>query len=189
MESKPQHDENAMSKQAKRIPLHQAQQIATGIVEQLQPYCHRIEIAGSIRRECATIGDIEIVCIPKNQEVPDGFFSTSFVRHREFVRWVEALEYVRGLPTGKYTQRVLPGGVVLDLFMTGVDNWGYIYAIRTGSARFSREVLAKGWVTAGFHGKNGRLHRERTGFMPIIRTEHELFDLIGLDYIEPRLRT
>jgi DNA polymerase/3'-5' exonuclease PolX len=39
--------------------------IAGRIVEALRPYCERIEIAGSLRREKPMVGDIEIVAIPR----------------------------------------------------------------------------------------------------------------------------
>ena len=174
-----------MSTALQRLPLHEAQRIAADVVEQLAPHCTRIEIAGSIRRECETVGDIEIVCIPKVEEVPDGLFETKIVRRIEFITRVQEWERVKGYPTGKYTQRVLPGGMKLDLFMATLENWGLIYAIRTGSARFSRYVLAGGWVKAGFRSENGRLCRERTVSMPEVRTERALFDLIGLEYVEP----
>ena len=45
--------------------------IAESIVEQLRPNCKRVEIAGSIRRTNQTVGDIEIVAIPKI--IPDIF--------------------------------------------------------------------------------------------------------------------
>ena len=46
-------------------PLTEAQNIAEKLVDKLRPACERIEIAGSIRRQKAEIGDIEIVAIPK----------------------------------------------------------------------------------------------------------------------------
>jgi DNA polymerase/3'-5' exonuclease PolX len=48
-----------------RIPLARARIIAGEIVDLLTPVCERIEVAGSVRREKATVGDnIEIVCVP-----------------------------------------------------------------------------------------------------------------------------
>jgi DNA polymerase/3'-5' exonuclease PolX len=50
--------------------LHTAQPIADRVRDLLAPHCDRIEIAGSIRRQKADVGDIEIVAIPKT--VTDG---------------------------------------------------------------------------------------------------------------------
>ena len=35
---------------------------------------------------------------------------------------------MKGEPTGKYTQRRLPEGLTLDLFMADANNWGLILA-------------------------------------------------------------
>jgi DNA polymerase/3'-5' exonuclease PolX len=35
------------------------------VVDLLSPVCERIEVAGSVRREKAFVGDIEILCAPR----------------------------------------------------------------------------------------------------------------------------
>lgn len=45
--------------------LSRAKVLAEEVRQVLAPYCEQIEIAGSIRREKAEVGDIEIICIPK----------------------------------------------------------------------------------------------------------------------------
>src|SRR3989304_1550303 len=100
------------------MKLAQAQDIAEKYLNLLRPHCLRIEIAGSIRREKLDVKDIEIVCIP--QDVAG------------FVAQVKQWPKVRGEPTGKYTQRNLPEGIKLDLFMAEERNWGNILLIRTG---------------------------------------------------------
>ena len=50
-----------------KTPLADAQRTATHISKALTPYCHRIAIAGSIRRQRPMIGDIEIVALPQRQ--------------------------------------------------------------------------------------------------------------------------
>ncbi|NJD23354.1 MAG: hypothetical protein FIA82_11915 [Melioribacter sp.] len=97
-------------------------------------------IAGSIRREKKESGDIEIVCMPKNILIddPERMFTQTLVRHPEFVKIINSLEKVKGDAEGKYTQRILPEGIKLDLFTATPDNWGYILAIRTGPEGFSK---------------------------------------------------
>ena len=138
----------------------------------LKPYCSRIEIAGSIRREKPEVKDIEIVVIPKDL--------TGFSNE------VNKLEKVKGEPTGKYTQRILPEGIKLDLFIANEKNWGLIFAIRTGSADFSHNVLAMGWVKKGYHSVNGMLIKD--GKEIEVREERDLFNLIGISYVGPGLR-
>ena len=60
------------------MELQKAYKIAQQLVHVLKPHCARIEIAGSIRRMKAQVGDIEIVCIPKPYET--GLFESGFAK-------------------------------------------------------------------------------------------------------------
>ena len=150
----------------------EAKKIADKYIELLKPYCERIEIAGSVRREKPEVKDIEIVAIPQDLI--------------GFSREVNKLQKIKGEPTGKYTQRKLPEGINLDLFISNRRNWGLIFAIRTGSADFSHKILACGWVKAGYKSENGIL--KKNGQEIEIREEKDLFDLIGIPFVDPRLR-
>jgi len=154
------------------VRLSEVKAIAEKYQNFLKPYCSRIEIAGSIRREKPEVKDIEIVVIPKDL--------TGFSNE------VNKLEKVKGEPTGKYTQRILPEGIKLDLFIANEKNWGLIFAIRTGSADFSHNVLAMGWVKKGYHSVNGMLIKD--GKEIEVREERDLFNLIGISYVGPGLR-
>src|SRR5438270_8448835 len=55
----------AMSDTKTKLYLGDARLHAEAICRLLEPACQRIEIAGSIRRMAALVGDIEIVCTPK----------------------------------------------------------------------------------------------------------------------------
>lgn len=162
--------------------------IAEEYVEYLRPYCDRIEIAGSIRRHSRDVGDMEIVCIPKTETVADGLFDTKEVRLPGFGDTVieKCLSIVKGNPhSGKYIQAWVRDDFKLDLFTANVDNFGYIYAIRVGSSDFSK-FLAGAWVRAGYKGIDGFLTQD--GNIIPIREEIELFELLGIPYVEPHLR-
>ena len=156
-----------------------AKEIADSVLQELKPHCERIEIAGSIRRKKANPNDIEIVAIPKPYDV-DLFESG-------IATVVNQWEKVKGELPCKYTQRMLPEGIKLDLFFATTDNWGLQLAIRTGSAEFSHKVLASGWVKNGYVSKNGILIKR--GFEVHVREEQQLFDLIGIKWVEPIDRT
>jgi len=158
------------------MKLEEARKIAEKYLDLLEPFCRRIQIAGSIRREKPEVHDIELVCIPKDN--PQDFGS--------FTNIVNSLEKVKGEPTGRYTQRKLPEGINLDLFMANEENWGLIFAIRTGSADFSHKILACGWVKAGYKSKDGML--TKNGQEIECREEEDLFKIIGIPFVEPRLR-
>ena len=53
-----------------RWPLRQAAALARSLVTFLEPYCDRIEVAGSVRRQKADVGDIELVLVPKLEQRP-----------------------------------------------------------------------------------------------------------------------
>lgn len=165
----------------KKYPYAEAYAIALAVLEQLRPYCLRAEIAGSIRRKKAFVKDIEIVAIPKPYSA--GLFESGIATV------VNKWEKVKGeLEYGvtKYTQRVLPEGIKLDLFFAEENNWGSIFAIRTGSADYSHRVLANGWCRRGFKSEGGYLLRGGEKFE--VKEEKDLFRMIGVPYIEPEER-
>jgi len=162
---------------------------ALAIAEQcraaLVPYCDRIEIAGSIRRRKPQVKDIELVAIPRR--IPTGLFGDELVTDPRFCAVVNQWPAIKGRPEGKYTQRQLPDGILLDLFRANVDNWGLIFAIRTGSAAFSHHVLATGWVRAGYRSVDGRLRQPDGSIIPICE-EHDLFEILGIPWVDPEAR-
>ena len=153
--------------------------IATRVKELLEPHCERLEIAGSVRRRSPECNDIEIVAIPKPYEI--GLFASGIATV------IDAWEIVKGELPCKYTQRILPDGTKLDLFFAQPDNWGFIYAIRTGSADFSKK-LATAWVSKGYKAHGGFLHTTRSNRCIPVKEEIELFNICGIDYIEPEKR-
>lgn len=167
----------------KRYPYAVALPIAEAVLKLLEPHCERIEIAGSIRRKKAMVGDIEIVAIPKPYQT--GLFESGIAKV------VNKWEKVRGNLTGdlfanRYTQRILPEGIKLDLFLTEPDRWGLIFAMRTGSNLYSSKVLASGWVREGYKSVDGYLTKDDEVYE--VREEKDLFRLIGVPYVEPEER-
>jgi len=156
---------------------NEALKIANDVVEQLRPHCERIEIAGSIRRKKSVVKDIEIVAIPKPYDT--GLFESGIATI------VNKWEQVKGELPCKYTQRILPEGIKLDLFFAQPSNWGYILAIRTGSAEYSK-FLANTWVKRGYKGIDGNL--THNGNIIIVREEIDLFQRIGVQCIAPERR-
>jgi len=158
----------------------------------LAPHCDRIEIAGSVRRRCSSVGDIEIVCIPKIYEA--GLFGNEPERTTEWFQTIEQWKRIRGDQNGKYMAREvkipkLDWIIQVDIFTATSINWGLILAIRTGSARYSHMVLACGWVRAGYNSVDGNLVRASTGEIIPTPEEEDLFRLAQVKWIEPERRT
>jgi DNA polymerase/3'-5' exonuclease PolX len=162
----------------------EALRLGEGAMAALTPFCERLGIAGSIRRQKPEVKDIERVCMPRL--VPAGLFGDTPEVNPDFCAIIQQWTKVKGEPTGRYTQRVLPGGMTLDMFMADADNWGLQLAIRTGSAAFSHHVLARTWVAQGYTSVEGCL-RQLGKIIPI-REEPDLFALLGLPWMEPSAR-
>lgn len=163
-----------------RVPLAEARAIANDVISQLGPHCSRIQVAGSIRRGKPTIGDIEVVCLPCPYEEAPLFCSG-------IAAVINQWEKIKGELPCRYTQRILPCGMKLDLFMPDPMGYGLQLAIRTGSAAWCKTVLAPAWVRAGFHPEGGVLRRA-DGSMVATPDEHTLFRVIGLDWVAPENR-
>jgi DNA polymerase/3'-5' exonuclease PolX len=156
------------------MELNQAKAIAERVVEVLRPFCDRIQIAGSIRREKLEVKNIEVVWIPTRRELIN------------FCQAVDKWPKIKGQPFGKYTQRQLPG-IKLDLFMAHKDNYGGIMLIRTGDWEFSKKFMGTILPCHRYKYQDGFLTRD--GIVIPILNEEALFELCSIEYIEPFQRT
>ena len=169
-----------MSNSVKR-PYSEMIIIAEEIKALLEPHVFRIEIAGSLRRKKDLVGDIEIILISKPFET--GLFATGLAEI------VDQWQMIVGSLDKhcKYTKRIFKG-VQVDLFFCEFDNWGNTLAVRTGSADYSFKVLASGWKQAGYFSKDNYLYQYGNENKIILREEKDLFNLIGVEYVEPEKR-
>jgi DNA polymerase/3'-5' exonuclease PolX len=152
--------------------------IAERLQDDLKPHCHRIAIAGSIRRKKADCKDIEIVAIPKAFDT--GIFASGVAAI------LGRYKVIKGHFPCKYTQRELPQGINLDFFTATPNNWGLILAIRTGPAEYSHEALATRWRKLGYFSTNGLLYgKSGPKYLP---EEKDLYDLLQLPYVQPEDR-
>lgn len=178
-----------------KIYYARAKVLADKIKASLSPACERIEIAGSIRRRKGTVGDIEIVAIPRL--CPD--LEAQLSLFGEPPKMVSSLDlllikllrdkptFVRGDKDGDRYKNFLietdedGSQVGLDLFLTTKAQWGYILALRTGPGDFNRA-----WVTQ--KSKGGLLPDDyrfdggwlwRSGQRVDTPSEQDIFDLIG----------
>jgi|GEM_PF-415895 len=161
--------------------------IAEEALEQLRPHCYRCEIAGSIRRKKPEVKDIDLVVIPKPFDI--GLLESgiaSVVNRWGFVKGnLQTYTGKAELPC-KYTQRILPEGIAIDLFFANKLNWGYIYALRTGSLNHNLRVLVNGWEKQGYKSVDGFLTKD--GKVVEVGEEQDLFKIIGIPYVKPEHR-
>ena len=189
--------------------LKDAKQIAIEVGFSLQPYCDKINIAGSIRRQKPEVKDIEIICVPKSEIIYDLFNSpTGKQRSAGFIETVNSLgKIIKGKPTGKMMQIELPG-IMLDLFIPDDFDYYRQYAIRTGSADYSFKIIANGWKKKGWCGSDKGLRKitdcvEMKGpdgkskwkcvnkdaeLPPVWTSEEDFFKWINVPFIHPSKR-
>lgn len=165
-------------------PLSIAEEQAQKLLQALKPFAGRIEVAGSIRRRRPVVHDVELVIIPDPSKL---------IALHGFIKADPRWRIQKGKVGGKYIQfSRTPFSDQLDLFFASERNWGVIYAIRTGSAEFSHNVLAAGWKKKGFESKNGLLYEidpTRADYPPVeIHEERDLFEFLGIKYVPPEAR-
>ena len=173
----------------------QAFSLAHRIKTELSPACERIEIAGSIRRETYTVGDIEIVAIPKL--IPDMEAQLSlFGDPPKLVSGLDILiemllkkknNFRRGDKNGPVHKNFgidygnEESDITLDLFLCDRENWGFIYALRTGPADYNQAWVTQkrkgGLLPDRYSFSGGRLYKD--GLIQFAPEEKDVFDLIG----------
>ena len=165
---------------------------ALSLRAKLQPFCERIEVAGSIRRRCETVGDIEIVAIPRMQTV-DGLFGPMgkavSLLDEHLAKYPEIYRQVRA---GERMKEMFFEGYQVDLFLCTPERWGVIFTLRTGSADFSK------WLVTSRTAGGGRLpFRYVEGGqvwgwgkrMPFETPEEEdVFEALGVAWVPLELR-
>lgn len=184
-----------MSTATTRLPLAEARALAEEVAALLGQGCERIEIAGSIRRERPTVGDLEIVCIPRVIETIDLFGADT----GEYVNVLDkqvGAELSKGTfgtrpdkngraAVGERYKRLTYRGVGLDLFsVLPPAQWGVILLIRTGSAEFSHHFVSH--LPPGYRVQNGALWRDSV-LLPTPEEEH-VFAAVGRRWVPPTER-
>jgi len=197
---------------------HPAYAVADKLKAAIEPACVRVEIAGSISRLKPEPKDVEIVCQPQIGvwTVPDMFGgppATYEVNHLETLLgklyesflWRLDPENRKDGPNYKRLQHV-ESGIGCDVFIvTDRRKWGMIKTIRTGSSTFSRNLVTHvrhcGWFV-----QHGLLHQHQPELNELdevqecpngqqcpqilaLYEEREVFDALGLPWIEPPERT
>ncbi len=178
--------------------LREAERLAGEVVEWLTPGCERIAIAGSVRRQRPEVRDLEIVAIPKPGPRPvfgEPAYATALdaVLARLVQQW--QLRWDRETPrNGPKYKRLVHAGTrqKIDLFLATPDNYGYILAIRTGDADFSRALVLKasagGLMPRGYFHHEGRLKHLERGIIETPTEESYFRELVISPAPEPQER-
>lgn len=196
-----------MSATATRMPLAEAEEIANELVEAIAGVCFPIEIAGSIRRRLAEVGDIEIVACPVITTQMTGLFNDVEERTNHLDARLQAMlgagviqkrETNGHSAWGPKYKRLTFADAPFDLFMPGRERFGLILAIRTGPADFSNALVTHqgsrtrdgrpGMLPARYLVRDGWLTERVSGERVKTPDEERFFALIGQPYLPPEER-
>lgn len=195
-----------MSATQTRLPRAEATALAWELVALLAPYCERLEVLGSIRRQRPDCGDIELLAIShSSKEITTDLFGEAV--HYELVSLLDHqlaallangdIEKRQPIRWGDRYKALLFDGFPVDLFICRPPaQWGVLSIIRTGSNDFAKRLVTPvekgGWMPAGRWIVDGALWRwRRPGIEPeAIDTPEEMdvFCAINRPYVPPELR-
>lgn len=184
----------------RKFPRARALAVCKELCPLLQPFTERLVVAGSLRRGCGEVGDIELVYVPKVERRPviGDMFATNLVdlAELEIRRMIEVgILDLRPSSTGvttfgaknKLTTHV-ETGIPVDFFATVESSWFNYLVCRTGpkesNMRIAEAAQLKGWrwnpYGSGFTGPRGEAHE--------VRSEQDVFEFVGLPCREPKER-
>lgn len=190
-----------MSATQTRLARSEAVTLAWELLALLSPYCERIEVLGSIRRQRSTCGDIELLAIPKMEPSMLHDMFGDAVSHVPAIDMLDnALQDL--LAEGTLQQRqprkwgpryraALYRAFPLDLFVClAPAKWGVLSVLRTGPAEFSRQIVTPiekgGLMPKGMYCYGGAIWRD--GDSLDTPEEIDVFRALNLRYLEPELR-
>lgn len=186
---------------AEKRPLRELIPIADKLVVELFPLCDRIEIAGSIRRHCDLVGDIEIVAIPKIEKRVKPGGEDLFGEGRGIYEHVNKLwaacdlaletgriQHTEKKAWGDKYRRFISEGVKVDLFTAEQGNFGNILMIRTGSELFSKQMMLQ-LQLHGLTSLDGYIIRQHDRVRIPTPTEQDVFLQARMPWIAPEKRS
>jgi len=168
------------------MELEKAKAIAEKLKGLLAPACHRIEIAGSIRRRKPEVKDIELLAIPR---VVDGVDQLD----REIGSLM--VQLILGYRLNKLGRRVygkwnkllvhLESGIGVDVFATTEDRWPVALFVRTGGKETNKLVASRALERGLKFHAYGRGFTRADGSEIICRSEADIFRAVDLAYKAP----
>jgi len=154
------------------MELERAQSIADEVIKRLAPYCQRIAVAGSVRRQKPMVNDIDLVLIPNDLWSLHG----------------ELMKLGQLKMSGQKIMRVMIGNTQVDIYVADEDTWATLLLIRTGSKESNIRLCSRakdmGWHLAAsgdglFNEKGERIAGD---------SEISIYNALGLPYQRPEER-
>ncbi|TML34820.1 MAG: DNA polymerase/3'-5' exonuclease PolX [Actinobacteria bacterium] len=160
-----------------RLLLSRALQIAEAIAAALRenPAADCVEVAGSARRQTETCKDLDLVATASDADaLAEAFCKLPLIG-----------EVQRSATAG--VRAVSHNGMPIDLRIVPPENFGNLLQHFTGSKQHN-EALRADAVRRGLHVSEYGITDDSTGTTHACATEEEVYELLGMAYIEPELR-
>ncbi len=166
-------------KSKERIALVEAYPMAQDVVEYMKrlKIIDNISVAGSIRRMKETIGDIDILVSANKEHWKE--------IHEHFVKYPEITEVLAKGETKSSV--ILKSGRQVDLRTVEPESWGAALQYFTGSKQHNiriRDIAKEKGLKVNEYGVFKADTEERLGG----RTEEEVYNLLGMQWIPPEIR-
>lgn len=159
------------------------------------------EIAGSVRRRRADVGDIEHVIIPAFGDVAAGGMFDDTIRVNLLWHHLDNLiadgtltkhvyETVRGdqFRRGDVYRGVDFRGFNHEIFLATAENFGSTLLIRTGPADYSRNFVDRFLRGGLYRQQGGNLIHVKTGDIIPVPDEATYYRMAGLPFVTPERR-
>jgi DNA polymerase (family 10) len=163
--------------QTRRMSYSEAKDISDKIIYYLQQKFPQIKIyaLGSLRRQSETVGDIDLaVEANKSSDILDYFL--------EYPENIQTIN--RGIK--KASIRIYPD-IRVDIMIQPSNNFASLLQHFTGS-RQHNILLRKHALNLGYSVSEYGIKNQKTGKISTFKTEEELYNFLGLCYIEPKNR-
>jgi DNA polymerase (family 10) len=160
-----------------RVLLSTALEVGGELVEGLRahPAAKRVELAGSARRWADTCKDLDVVAASDDPEALVAAFAE-----------LPAIDEVSGGGVAG-ARAVTHQGMAVDLRIVSEDSFGNLLQHFTGSGRHNEELRTAA-VKQGLHVSEYGILDDSSGETLRCATEQEVYERLGMAYVEPELR-
>ncbi len=151
------------------MELEKAKAFANIVVKTLEPYCDKIEVAGSVRRQRPVVNDIDLVVIPRDRQNLD----------------LALMSMGNYKMSGMKIARVEMDSIPLDIYFATPETFATLFLVRTGSKenniRLATLAKKRGWRLAA----SGDGLFDETGTRIAGDTERSIYEALGVPWQEP----